>query len=185
LAEVFHSGVATESLLANRACRCSVLCGRVEIGERTDMATQLWQVGLGRKVATLRIRMGSFAVSSRLSCSSSLVAPDRTLSTFSLPQMPPTPISIGLKLRCCEPIAAPARSHSAAPAVSGWSRMGGPLRPSGGRARHGAREATRPSGSCEPQSKETPKRLEVLPWLALLCGVRLALAGAGAVRSTH
>ena len=46
------------------------------------------KLDFGRKAAKLRIRRGSSAVSFQLSCSSSLVAPDLTLSTFKLRQAP-------------------------------------------------------------------------------------------------
>src|SRR6516165_69466 len=66
------------------------------------------KLGFGRKAAELRIRRGSSAVSFQLSYSSSLVAPDLTLSTFWLRQMPAPPMSIGLKPSYCEPTATPA-----------------------------------------------------------------------------
>jgi hypothetical protein len=55
------------------------------------------KLGFGRKAAKLHIRMDSSAVSFPLSYSSSLVAPDLTLSIFLLRQMPAALISIGLE----------------------------------------------------------------------------------------
>src|SRR5215467_557539 len=66
------------------------------------------KLGFGRKAAKLRILRDSSAVSFQLSYSSSLVAPDLTLSTFWLRQMPAPRMSIGLKPSCCEPTATPA-----------------------------------------------------------------------------
>src|SRR6516165_3399113 len=66
------------------------------------------KLGFGRKAAKLRILRDSSAVSFQLSYSSSLVAPDLTLSTFWLRQMPAPLMSIGLKPSCCEPTATPA-----------------------------------------------------------------------------
>src|SRR6516162_8855786 len=66
------------------------------------------KLGFGRKAAKQRIRRGSSAVSFQLSYSSSLVAPDLTLSTFWLRQMPTALMSIGLKPNCREPIGTPA-----------------------------------------------------------------------------
>ena len=55
------------------------------------------KLGFGRKAAKLHIRMDSSAVSFPLSYSSSLVAPDLTLSIFWLREMPAALMSIGLE----------------------------------------------------------------------------------------
>src|SRR6516165_2769358 len=66
------------------------------------------KLDFGRKAAKLRIRRGSSAVSFQLSCSSSLAAPDLTLSTFRLRQTPAALTSIGLKASCREATDTPA-----------------------------------------------------------------------------
>src|SRR6516225_12464729 len=66
------------------------------------------KLGFGRKVAKLRIHRGSSAVSFQLSYSSSLVAPDLTLSTFWHRQTPAALMSIGLRPSYREPTATPA-----------------------------------------------------------------------------
>jgi len=65
------------------------------------------KLDFGRKAAKLRIRMDSSAVSFQLSYSSSLVAPDLTLSTLWPRQMPAALMSIGLKQSCRETTATP------------------------------------------------------------------------------
>jgi hypothetical protein len=55
------------------------------------------KLGFGRKAANPHIRMDSSAVSFPLSYSSSLVAPDLTLSIFWLREMPAALMSIGLE----------------------------------------------------------------------------------------
>src|SRR5215471_11037443 len=65
------------------------------------------KLDFGRNAAKLRIRMDSSAVSFQSSYSSSLVAPDLTLSTLWPRQMPAALMSIGLKQSCRETTATP------------------------------------------------------------------------------
>src|SRR5262249_23951831 len=65
------------------------------------------KLDFGRKAAKLRIRMESSAVYFQSSYSSSLVAPDLTLSTSWPRQMPAALMSIGLKQSCRETTATP------------------------------------------------------------------------------
>jgi len=84
------------------------------VGERMDRGGHPAGHRPVAPVAKLRILRGSSAVSFQSSYSSSLVAPDLTLSTFWLRQMPAALMSIGLRPSYREPTATPAALKSLA-----------------------------------------------------------------------
>src|SRR6516162_2104459 len=86
--DVFHSKSATDSLIASRSRYSQSTIRLIRNRGQDGWLLAFGKLDFGRKAAKLRIRRGSSAVSFQLSCSSSLVAPDLTLSTFKLRQAP-------------------------------------------------------------------------------------------------
>src|SRR6516162_2701371 len=100
--DVFHSKSATDSLIASRSRYSQSTIRLIRNRGQDGWLLAFGKLDFGRKAAKLRIRRGSSAVSFQLSCSSSLAAPDLTLSTFRLRQTPAALTSIGLKPSCRE-----------------------------------------------------------------------------------
>src|SRR5215813_3017292 len=108
MVDVFHSKNATDSLNASRSRSLQRTMRLIPNRGKDGWLLGFGKLDFGRKATKLRIRRGSSAVSFQLSYSSSLVAPDLTLSTFWLRQMPTALMSIGLKPSCREPTGTPA-----------------------------------------------------------------------------